>query len=64
MIFHSYKQNNHQIIIETNTTVTSFALNDMDDVAFWSDRKTIYSSPINKSIINKVIIHNYCSYLL
>lgn len=56
MIFHSNKQSNHQIIIQTNNLVTSFTLNDIEDIAFWTDTKTIYSSPINKSINNKVII--------
>jgi len=40
----------------TNSLVTSFTLNDMEDIAYWTDSKTIYSSPINKSINNKVII--------
>jgi len=54
MIFHSNKQNNQQIMLLTNSLVTSFTLNDMEDIAFWTDSKTIYSSPINKSINNKV----------
>lgn len=56
LIFHSNKQNNQQIMLLTNSLVTSFTLNDMEDIAFWTDSKTIYSSPINKSINNKVII--------
>lgn len=56
MIYHSNKQNNQQIVLLTNSLVTSFTLNDMEDIAFWTDSKTIYSSPINKSINNKVII--------
>ncbi|XP_022182108.1 proto-oncogene tyrosine-protein kinase ROS-like isoform X3 [Myzus persicae] len=54
MIFHSNKQNYQLIILLTNSLVTSFTLNDMEDIAFWTDSKTIYSSPINKSINNKI----------
>lgn len=54
MIFH--KQNNHKIMLQTNSLVTSFTLNDIEDIAFWTDSQTIYSSPINKSINIKVII--------
>jgi len=56
LIFNSNKQDNHQIMLQTNSLVTSFTLNDIEDIAFWTDSKTIYSSPINKSINNKVII--------
>lgn len=56
MIFHSNKQINHQIMIQTNSIVTSFTLNELDDIAYWTDGKTIYNSPINKSISIKVII--------
>lgn len=55
MIFHSNKQNHHQIMLQTNSLVTSFTLNYVEDIAFWTDSKTIYSSPINKSINTKVI---------
>jgi len=58
IIFYSNKQINHQIMIQTSSLVSSFTLNDVDDIAFWTDSKTIYSSPINKSINNKVIIFN------
>jgi len=56
MIFHSNKQNNQQTMLLTNNLVTSFTLNDMEDIAYWTDSKAIYSSPVNKSINNKVII--------
>lgn len=56
IIFYSSKQINHLIMIQTNSLVSSFTLNDVDDIAFWTDSKTIFSSPINKSINIKVII--------
>jgi len=56
MIFYPNKQNNQQIMLLTNSLVTSFTLNYIEDIAFWTDSKAIYSSPINKSINNKVII--------
>lgn len=43
-------------MLQTNSSITSFTLNDLDDVAFWTDNQTIFSSPINKSINTKVII--------
>lgn len=56
IIFNLNKQNNHQIILQTNSTVTSLTLNDLEDIIFWTNSKTIFSSPINKSINIKVII--------
>lgn len=58
IIFHSNKHN-HQIILQTNCLVTSFTLNDVENVAFWTDSKTIFTSPINKSINIKVIVLLY-----
>lgn len=46
-------------MLQTNSLVSSFALNDMENIAFWTDNKIIYSSPINKSINTKVIIFYY-----
>lgn len=57
LLLHSIKEKNHQIMLQTNNLVTSFTLNDADDIAFWTDSKTIFSSPINKSINTKVIIN-------
>lgn len=56
IVFHLNKQNNHQILLQTNSPVTSFTLNDLEDIVFWTNSKTIFSSPINKSINIKVII--------
>jgi hypothetical protein len=56
IIFHLNKQNSHQVILQTNSPVTSLTLNDLEDVVFWTNSKTIFSSPINKSIHIKVII--------
>lgn len=51
-------------MLQTNSIVTSFTLNDMEDIAFWTDNRIIYSSPINKSINTKVIIYYNISLLL
>ncbi|XP_025412408.1 proto-oncogene tyrosine-protein kinase ROS isoform X3 [Sipha flava] len=54
IIFHLNKQNSHQVILQTNSPVTSLTLNDLEDVVFWTNSKTIFSSPINKSIHIKI----------
>lgn len=56
MIFYSDKQKYNLVLLQTNSLVTSVTLNDLEDIAFWTDSKIIYSSPINRSIITKVII--------
>lgn len=62
IIFHLNKHNNHQIILYTNSLVTSFTLNDIENIAFWTDSKIILTSPINTSINIKVIIF-VCVYI-
>lgn len=62
IMLYSDKQNNRQIMIQTNHLVLSFTLNDMDDIAFWTDSKSIYSSPINNSVNVKVIIIYFSLY--
>lgn len=62
IMLYSDKQNDRQIMIQTNGLVMSFTLNDMDDIAFWTDSKSIYSSPINKSVNVKVIIIYFSLY--
>lgn len=56
MIFQSNKQKHHQIMLQTNSLVTSFTLDDIENIAFWTDSKTIFSSPVNKSMNIKVIL--------
>lgn len=51
-------------MLQTSSSVTSFTLNDIEDIAFWTDSKIIYSSPINKSIITKVIISYYINSII
>lgn len=61
IIFYLNKHNNQQIILYTNSLVTSFTLNDIENIAFWTDSKIILISPIIKSINIKVIIlYIYC----
>lgn len=59
MIFQTNKQKSHQIMLQTNSLVTSFTLDDIENIAFWTDSKTIYSSPINKSMNIKVNNYKY-----
>lgn len=58
VIFYS-NRSIHQIVLHTNSLVTSFTLNELEDIAYWTDNKTIYSSPINKSVNIKVIVFLY-----